>query len=210
MKTNQIEQLGHGQRFIKLLTGKRKTIMLTGFSGSGKTTIITVLGTKGDVSDDDVTKETSGFISYHIGFETSDGKKIYIRTDDSAGVPKVVEDEEFKKRLKKHHYILYLLNVNQFIKGGAHNNEMSLSWLKEIAKFARENNKPMMLILTHADEYLKSVGKEYTDENKSEIRSKFLGYNGYLSKVKFFCETEVANVQSYEEVKRIIEKLIKL
>lgn len=209
MKTNQIDQLGHGQRLIKLLTGRRKTIILTGFAGSGKTTIITVLGTKGDVSDEDVMTETTGFIPYHIGFETSDGKKLYIRTDDSGGLPTVVEDEEFKKRLKKHHYILYLLNVNEFIKGGAHN-EISLSWLKEIAKFARENNKPMMLVLTHADEYLKSVGKKYTEENKSEIRNKFLGYNGYLSKVKFFCETEVANVQSYEEVKRIIEKLIKL
>lgn len=122
-----------------------------------------------------------------------------------------MNDEEFEKRLKAHHYILYLLNVNQFVNGhDKSNNERCLSWLQEVNKFAKRNKKPMMLILTHADEYLSSIRKEYTDANKAIIRDLFLGDKGYLSEVKYSCVARVANVQKYREVRAIIEELIQI
>ena len=185
--------------------------MLTGYSGAGKTTILTALGKCDDVSDEDVKIRTTGFIRYHIEYETNDGEKLYIRSDDSEGLTKTVNDEEFEKRLKAHHYILYLLNVNEFVNGrDKSKNDRCLAWLQEVNKFAKKNNKTMLLVLTHADEYLNSVGEEYYESNKAIIRDAFLGDKGYLSEVKYSCEAMVANVQKYNEVREIIEKLIRM
>ena len=136
---------------------------------------------------------------------------MYIKSVDSEGLPKTVNDTPFMKELKKNRYILYLLNVNEFVNG--HNkaaNENSMTWLQSTNQFARDNKKAMMLVLSHADEYLSSIGEEYSESNKAKIRELFLSDNGLLSGVKFNCEVEVADVQKLKEVRKIINHLIQL
>lgn len=187
--------------------------MLTGYSGAGKTTVLTALKKRDDVSDEDMSKKirTQGFLQHYFEYETINGEKMYIKSDDSEGLEKAVNDEEFEKRLKKHHYILYLLNVHQFVNGNDRGeNEKCKAWLQQVSKVANNNKKVMMLVLTHADEYLGSIKEEYSDINKAKIRMLFLGDGGYLSDVKFKCcrDTKVANVRKYNEVREIIEDLI--
>ena len=159
MNANNIKEIGRLKRLFARIAGKRRTIMLSGYSGSGKTTILTVLGLNRDVVDEDVKKRTAGIIRYHIEYETKEGEKLYIKSVDSEGLAKTVNDSLFEKELKKHRYILYLLNVNEFVNGNNKAaNEYSLTWLQKINILARENKKVMMLILSHADEYLQSIG----------------------------------------------------
>ena len=211
MSTNNIKELGRIKRLFARITGKRRTIMLAGYSGSGKTTILTVLGLNRDVKDEDVQKRTTGIKCYHVEYKTKNGETLYIKSVDSEGLPKTVNDSLFMKELKKSRYILYLLNVNEFVNG--HNkaaNENSLSWLQSTNQFARDNKKVMMLVLSHADEYLYSIGEEYSESNKAKIRELFLSDNGLLLGVKFNCEVEVADVQKLKEVRKIIDHLIQL
>lgn len=211
MNTNNIKEIGRLKRLFARIAGKRRTIMLSGYSGSGKTTILTVLGLNRDVVDEDVNKRTSGIICYHIEYETKEGEKLYIKSVDSEGVAKTVNDSIFEKELEKHRYILYLLNVNEFVNGNNKvANEYSLTWLQKINILARKNKKVMMLILSHADEYLQSIGEEYTEGNKTIIRELFLSDSGLLSGVKYNCEVMVADVQKIKEVRSIIDHLIQL
>lgn len=213
MGAYQFKEIGKLQRLVGFLTGKRKTIMLTGYTGAGKTTVLTALEKRDDVSDEDMSKKihTSGFLSHYFEYETTHGEKLYIKSDDSEGLEKAVNDEEFEKRLKKHHYILYLLNVHQYVnKNDRDENERCKAWLQQVSKVANNNKKVMMLVLTHADEYLVNIKEECSEINKAKIRMKFLGDGGYLSDVKFKCcrDTKVANVRKYTEVREIIEDLI--
>lgn len=211
MNTNNIKAIGRLKRLFARIAGKRRTIMLSGYSGSGKTTILTVLGLNRDVVDEDVNKRTSGIIRYHIEYETKEGEKLYIKSVDSEGLAKTVNDSLFEKELEKHRYILYLLNVNEFVNGNNKAaNEYSLTWLQKINILARKNKKVMMLILSHADEYLQSIGEEYTEGNKTIIRELFLSDSGLLSGVKYNCEVMVADVQKIKEVRSIIDHLIQL
>lgn len=211
MNTNNIKEIGRLKRLFARIAGKRRTIMLSGYSGSGKTTILTVLGLNRDVVDEDVNKRTSGIIRYHIEYETKEGEKLYIKSVDSEGLAKTVNDSLFEKELEKHRYILYLLNVNEFVNGNNKvANEYSLTWLQKINILARKNKKVMMLILSHADEYLQSIGEEYTEGNKTIIRELFLSDSGLLSGVKYNCEVMVADVQKIKEVRSIIDHLIQL
>lgn len=211
MNTNNIKAIGRLKRLFARIAGKRRTIMLSGYSGSGKTTILTVLGLNRDVVDEDVNKRTSGIICYHIEYETKEGEKLYIKSVDSEGLAKTVNDSLFEKELEKHRYILYLLNVNEFVNGNNKvANEYSLTWLQKINILARKNKKVMMLILSHADEYLQSIGEEYTEGNKTIIRELFLSDSGLLSGVKYNCEVMVADVQKIKEVRSIIDHLIQL
>ena len=211
MNTNNIKAIGRLKRLFARIAGKRRTIMLSGYSGSGKTTILTVLGLNRDVVDEDVNKRTSGIICYHIEYETKEGEKLYIKSVDSEGLAKTVNDSLFEKELEKHRYILYLLNVNEFVNGNNKAaNEYSLTWLQKINILARKNKKVMMLILSHADEYLQSIGEEYTEGNKTIIRDLFLSDSGLLSGVKYNCEVMVADVQKIKEVRSIIDHLIQL
>ena len=211
MNTNNIKEIGRLKRLFARIAGKRRTIMLSGYSGSGKTTILTVLGLNRDVVDEDVNKRTSGIICYHIEYETKEGEKLYIKSVDSEGLAKTVNDSLFEKELEKHRYILYLLNVNEFVNGNNKvANEYSLTWLQKINILARKNKKVMMLILSHADEYLQSIGEEYTEGNKTIIRELFLSDSGLLSGVKYNCEVMVADVQKIKEVRSIIDHLIQL
>lgn len=211
MNANNIKEIGRLKRLFARIAGKRRTIMLSGYSGSGKTTILTVLGLNRDVVDEDVKKRTAGIIRYHIEYETKEGEKLYIKSVDSEGLARTVNDSLFEKELKKHRYILYLLNVNEFVNGNNKAaNEYSLTWLQKINILARENKKVMMLILSHADEYLQSIGEEYTEGNKTIIRDLFLSDSGLLSGVKYNCEVMVADVQKIKEVRSIIDHLIQL
>ena len=62
----------------------------------------------------------------------------------------------------------------------------------------------------HADEYLHSIGEEYSENNKAIIRDLFLSESGLLSGVKYNCEVKVADVQKIKEVRSIIDSLIQL
>ena len=169
MSANDIKELGRIKRLFARITGKRRTIMLAGYSGSGKTTILTVLGLNRNVKDEDVQKRTTGIKLYHIEYQTKNGETLYIKSVDPEGLPKTVNDTPFMKELKKNRYILYLLNVNEFVNG--HNkaaNENSMTWLQSTNQFARDNKKAMMLVLSHADEYLSSIGEEYSENNKAK------------------------------------------
>ncbi len=211
MNTNNIKEIGRLKRLFARIAGKRRTIMLSGYAESGKTTLLTVLGLNRDVVDEDVNKRTSGIICYHIEYETKEGEKLYIKSVDSEGLAKTVNDSLFEKELEKHRYILYLLNVNEFVNGNNKvANEYSLTWLQKINILARKNKKVMMLILSHADEYLQSIGEEYTEGNKTIIRELFLSDSGLLSGVKYNCEVMVADVQKIKEVRSIIDHLIQL
>ncbi len=211
MNANNIKEIGRLKRLFARIAGKRRTIMLSGYSGSGKTTILTVLGLNRDVVDEDVKKRTTGIKRYHIEYETKGGEKLYIKSVDSEGLAKTVNDSLFEKELKKHRYILYLLNVNEFVNGNNKvANEYSLTWLQKINDYARNNKKAMMLILSHADEYLHSIGEEYSENNKAIIRDLFLSESGLLSGVKYNCEVKVADVQKIKEVRSIIDSLIQL
>lgn len=211
MNTNDIKELGRIKRFVARLKGKRRTIMLSGYSGSGKTTVLTVLGLNRDVTDKDVTKRTTGMKRFHIEYETNEGEMLYIKSVDTEGLAKTVNDNRFEKEVLRHRYVLYLLNVNEFVNGNDKAaNEYSLTWLQKINILARKNKKVMMLILSHADEYLQSIGEEYTEGNKTIIRDLFLSDSGLLSGVKYNCEVMVADVQKIKEVRSIIDHLIQL
>ena len=211
MNTNNIKELGRIKRIVARLKGKRRTIMLAGYAGSGKTTVLTVLGLNRDVTDEDVTKRTTGMKRFHIEYETNEGENLYIKSVDTEGLDKTVNDNRFEKEVLRHRYILYLLNVNEFVNGNKKAaNEYSLTWLQKINILARENKKVMMLILSHADEYLQSIGEEYTEGNKTIIRDLFLSDSGLLSGVKYNCAVMVADVQKIKEVRSIIDHLIQL
>ncbi len=211
MSVNNIKEIGRLKRMFAFIAGKRRTIMLSGYSGSGKTTILTVLGLNRDVTDKDVKRRTTAMKRVHIEYKTKEGEKLYIKSVDMDGSDKTVNDKAFEKELLRHRYILYLLDVNGFVNGNKKEaNEYSLSWLQRINDLARENKKVMMLILSHADEYLKSIGEEYSEGNKAIIRDLFLSDSGLLSGVKYNCEVMVADVQKIKEVKSIIDHLIQL
>lgn len=211
MNINNIKELGRIKRLIARLKGKRRTIMLSGYSGSGKTTVLTVLGLNRDVTDKDVTTRTTGMKRFHIEYETNEGEKLYIKSVDTEGLAKTVNDDRFEKEVLRHRYVLYLLNVNEFVNGNNKAaNEYSLTWLQKINILARKNKKVMMLILSHADEYLQSIGEEYSEGNKTIIRDLFLSDSGLLSGVKYNCDVMVADVQKIKEVRNIIDHLIQL
>lgn len=211
MNTNNIKELGRIKRLIARLKGKRRTIMLSGYAGSGKTTVLTVLGLNRDVTDKDVKKRTTGMKRFHIAYETNEGEKLYIKSVDTEGLAKTVNDNRFEKEVLRHRYVLYLLNVNEFVNGNNKAaNEYSLTWLQKINDLARKNKKVMMLILSHADEYLQSIGEEYSEGNKTIIRDSFLSDSGLLSGVKYNCDVMVADVQKIKEVRDIIDHLIQL
>lgn len=211
MSANNIKELGRIKRLFARITGKRRTIMLAGYSGSGKTTILTVLGLNRDVKDEDVQKRTTGIKHYHVEYKTKKGETLYIKSVDSEGLPKTVNDPIFKKELKKHRYILYLLDVNEFVNGNKKAaKEYSKAWLQYTNELAIESKKSMILILSHADEYLHNIGEEYSESNKGIIRELFLSDSGLLSGVKYNCEVMVADVQKIKEVRNIIDHLIQL
>lgn len=211
MNTNNIKELGRIKRLIARLKGKRRTIMLSGYAGSGKTTVLTVLGLNRDVTDKDVKERTTGMKRFHIAYETNEGEELYIKSVDTEGLAKTVNDNRFEKEVLRHRYVLYLLNVNEFVNGNNKAaNEYSLTWLQKINDLARKNKKVMMLILSHADEYLQSIGEEYSEGNKTIIRDLFLSDSGLLSGVKYNCDVMVADVQKIKEVRDIIDHLIQL
>ena len=109
MSANNIKELGRIKRLFARITGKRRTIMLAGYSGSGKTTILTVLGLNRDVVDEDVKKRTTGIKRYHIEYETKGGEKLYIKSVDSEGLAKTVNDSLFEKELNFPKYKRYLI-----------------------------------------------------------------------------------------------------
>ena len=201
-----VKELRLFQRFVRRITGRRKTIMLAGYSGSGKTTILTVLHLKRDVTDDDVKRRTGGLTKYYLEYKTNKGTSIFIKSADMGGLPKDVNDPIFDKELKKHDYIIYFLNVYEFMKVyDAAAKEWSLTWLQKINQFARDNGKLMLLVLSHADEYLKKVeNKEYSKANKAIIRELFFSDDGLLSKLDYSCNNKIENVQKFNDVKEII------
>ena len=210
MSANDIKELGRIQRLFARITGKRRTIMLAGYSGSGKTTILTVLHLKRDVTDEDVKRYTQGLTRYYLEYKTNKGKSIYIKSVDTPGVPMAVNDPIFEEELKKHDYIIYFLNVYEFVKGNnAAAKEWSLTWLQKINKFARDNGKLMLLILSHADKYLEKVeNKEYSKANKAIIREMFFSDSGLLSRLDYSCNYMIENVQKFSDVKEIINYFV--
>lgn len=210
MNTNKDEEIGWFKRAAYSLIGRRKTIMLAGYTGSGKTTVLTVLSKRRNLTRDEVEKQTIGAVKKNIEYETKDHKKMYIKSVDMAGLPIVVNGQEFRKKIESHHYIIYMLNVERFVNGNnPHENNLCLAWLQKVNEIAKNNGKPMLLVLSHADEFLKSLREENPYANYATIRYLFLSDKGYLSKVNFNCETVVANVLKYEEVQSIIEIIIK-
>jgi len=205
-----VKELRLFQRFFRRITGRRKTIMLAGYSGSGKTTILTVLHLKRDVTDEDVKRHTQGLTRYFLEYKTNKGKSFFIKSVDTGGVPMVVNDPIFDEELKKHDYIIYFLNVYDFVKGNnATAKEWSLTWLQKINRFARDNGKLMLLVLSHADKYLEEVeNKEYSKANKAIIRELFFSDSGLLSKLDYSCNYMIENVQKFNDVKEIINYFV--
>lgn len=185
--------------------------MMTGYTRSGKTTMLTVLDKRRDVTDEDVRRDTTEEM-YRIGYQTKTGKKVYIKSVDTAGLPSRVNSEEFSKLLNKHKYFIFLINVDSFLGGIDKNSEKEtiIKWFQEIYYHAKRYNRNLILVLSHADQYLDRIGKAYTEENKySEIREKFFGKEGIISSISN-CDVkdEIANVHIYDEVRGIIDKLI--
>ena len=210
MSANDIKELGRIQRLFARITGKRRTIMLAGYAHSGKTTILTVLHLKRDVTDEDVERNTGGLKRYYLEYKTNKDKSIYIKSVDTGGTPMTVNDPIFDEELKRHDYIIYFLNVYEFVKVyDAAAKEWSLTWLQKINQFARDNGKLMLLVLSHADEYLKKVeNKEYSKANKAIIRELFFSDDGLLSKLDYSCNYMIENVQKFSDVKEIINYFV--
>ena len=205
-----VKELGFFQRFVHRITGRRKTIMLAGYAHSGKTTILTVLHLKRDVTDEDVERNTVGLKRYYLEYKTNKDKSIYIKSVDTAGTPMTVNDSIFDEELKRHDYIIYFLNVYEFVKVyDAAAKEWSLTWLQKINRFARDNGKLMLLVLSHADKYLEEVeNKEYSKANKAIIRELFFSDSGLLSRLDYSCNYMIENVQKFNDVKEIINYFV--
>lgn len=209
--TYQDNELGWASRLWRTLSFNKDTIMMTGYTRSGKTTMLTVLDKRRDVTDEDVRRDTTEDV-YRIGYQTKTGKKVYIKSVDTAGLPNRVNSEEFSKLLNKHKYFIFLINVDSFLGGIDKNSEKEtiIKWFQEIYYHAKRYNRNLILVLSHADQYLDRIGKAYTEENKySEIREKFFGKEGIISSISN-CDVkdEIANVHIYDEVRGIIDKLI--
>lgn len=209
--TYQENELSWAKRFIRTLLNNRDKIMMTGYAGSGKTTMLTVLDKRRDVTDEDVRRNTSGQEVYRIGYKTDNGNRVFIKSTDIAGLDTVVNQTDFDKLLKDHKYFVYIINVDSFLSGKYSTSEQEtiLSWYRHVYYHAKKFNRPMILVLSHADQYLSGIGKDYTVGNKhTEIRDKFFGANGILSVLGCISPDEIANIQKYDEVKKIIDKLI--
>ena len=198
--------------------GKRRKIFLTGYSGAGKTAILTVLDKGRDVEPKEVPEITNGLEKYFIEFIAKDGKGVFIKSDDIAGEASNYDTKEITKRLKKHDYILHLLNTYSFMNEmEPHKKLKCKAWLKHIFEIAKKDKKPFMLVLTHADLVHDPNEKEgkrslpiVTEERKREFRKLFLGDAGLLSDTGINCKVEVANVLKYDEVEEIISELLEI
>lgn len=214
----QENKLSGPKRFKYRVSGKRRKILLTGYSGAGKTTILTVLDRRRDVDKDEVPTITTGFEKYFIEFIAKDGNGVFIKSEDIAGEKGNYETKEITKLLKKHDYILHLLDTYGFMNElKPHEKLKCKAWLKHVFEIAKEGKKPFMLVLTHADMVYDSNeegGKKYlpivTEERKREFRKLFLVDAGLLSDTGINCKVEVANVLKYDEVKEIINELLEL
>lgn len=209
--TYQDNELGWLSRLGRTLSFNRDKIMMTGYTGSGKTTMLTVLDKRRNVTDEDVRRNTTIDV-FRIGYQTKTGKKVYIKSIDTAGLKTTVNTEEFSKLLNKHKYFVFLINVDSYLGGKYDNSEKEtiISWFLDIYYHAKRYNRNLILVLSHADQYLDRIGKAYTEENKySEIREKFFGKEGIISSISN-CDVKdkIANVHIYDEVRDIIDKLI--
>ena len=184
---------------------------MTGYTGSGKTTILTVLDKHRDVTDEDIRRDTSNDVLYRIGYTTAKGKKVFIKSTDTAGLEARVNKTDFVKLLNEYKYFVYIINVDSYL-GGVYtyqDKEIVIKWYKEIYDHAKNTHRPMILVLSHADTYLKRIKKPDTKENRdSEIRNKFFGANGILSILGCNPPDEMANIQKFKEVQRIMDRLI--
>ena len=216
MGNYQENRLSGAKRFKYRVSGKRKKILLTGYSGAGKTTILTVLDKRRDVEPKEV-PEITDHDTYFIEFKTKGGKGVFIKSDDVSGDATIYEKEAIAKLLKKHDYILYLLDTYSFMNEmKPHEKLKCKAWLKHIFEIAKEDKKPFMLVLSHADlvpDPNEKDGKRslpITEERKRELRKLFLGDAGLLSDTGINCKVEVANVLKYDAVKEIINELLEL
>lgn len=205
------------KELIYRLRGKRKKIFLMGYSHSGKTTILKVLNDKRNVTPQEIEQNTNGTVPYKIEYGS-----FLITSNDRAGREEVYYQPEFDKIIKDSNYFLYVINADFYIR--ASKNQLTdkeccqyddyrqiletiPSWLKELSDRAEKNNKRLVVVFSHADEYLEKINKRNNQEGRQYMKDMMVGEKG-LMKGFSQLDTIVADVTKIREVEQIINKLI--
>lgn len=208
------------------LFGKRKNIELVGLTGAGKSTILKTLKIARDLTDKEYSSEHSqGRVVYKLKYKTKDGNTIYIRSVDGRGYSSYYNSKEYEHDLKKSDYIVYLINVNLYLRliNGMELDEedkkkfkkqesirkakeQTESWLFGSHEHIQRNPKKKMIILaTHSDEYLKAIN--VTDNAKGRERICYeLRCNEAMAE---YCNYEICAIDSrkYNEIQNAFDYL---